>query len=100
MDLDAGHGLVDRRAAHVLMPDGAGADEHALAVDLLRRHLVVQNVARRDVTLLAMAAVVEVEPPTRVGARLHVAGPDGDDAGPFAERDLAAGAGRFDDIGA
>ena len=100
MDLDPGRGIVDRRAADVLEADGAGADEDDVAVELVRRHLVLEHGARRDEALVAMTAVVERQAAARVGARLDLAGLDGDDPGLGAERQLAARAGRLDQVGA
>ena len=100
MDLDPGGGVVHRRAADILQADGAGADEHDLAVQLVRRHLILEHGARRYEALLAMTAVVERQPAACVGAGFDVAGPDGDDPGLGAERNFAARAGRFDDVGA
>ena len=85
MDLDARCCIVDRRAADVLQADGAGADEHDVAVQLVRRHLILEHGARRDEALLAMTAVIERHAAPCIGARLDVAGLDGDDPGLGAE---------------
>ena len=94
MDLDAGHGRIERRGLDVEQPDGRGADQHQLAGDPIGGDAALDHVLGRHVAGRVVRREMDPELAVAVGRNFEPGHRDAFDAGGVGADQDGAGSGR------